>query len=501
MHINDISDMIFDHIDNKNTSSLDKIKLSLHKYGEKQRDMLVAENNRQTEYNNTYESKRQMQDDMYKQFVYDREQLYNKWNADKSKSSLYDMLKLTFEFQDISDIYTNTIFDKQLKKPSKEPSKEPLKEELKKPSKEPLKASKEELKKPLKEPLKASKEELKEPSKELLKEPLKEPVKETHCGIYNLGNSCYINSVLQFLVHIPEFNTIIIENKEVNDIVRAYADVYDAYTTNQYVPKQAIRNLVNNLNDSLTAEDKFDVESQMDASDFMNKLIEKMNITGLDEIFQLNLRTVFEFPNTVMKGKKELRCDEQKDIQNVKESSIILQFKDKKQIYNINDQLQKRYDGEVEEITKKSEFIDCDNAIEIESNKKLPKSHKFPHNRIVTVTSFPTIIKIIMAIFDNKLKKSFLQTEIPNQWQYGDNKYELKGIVVHNGATLDEGHYMYFSKEDKLWYEYSDNNVKAYNAQKPKKSYYKLTTSLEDNNIFYTNKNVPCPYILYYHKV
>ena len=58
-----------------------------------------------------------------------------------------------------------------------------------------------------------------------------------HCGIYNLGNSCYINSALQYLVHIPEFNATIFDHKDKNDIAKAYVDLYDAYTTNKYVPK------------------------------------------------------------------------------------------------------------------------------------------------------------------------------------------------------------------------------------------------------------------------
>jgi Ubiquitin carboxyl-terminal hydrolase len=226
-----------------------------------------------------------------------------------------------------------------------------------------------------------------------------------------------------------------------------------------------------------------------------------MDIPAINKIFEINLQTHFDFPNTVMKGKKELKCEEKKEVQTSSETTLIMTFKDKKTVYNINEELQKKYDGTVEEVTKKTEYIDCEKPVEVETSKKLPKPHKFPYTRTDTVTSFPNVLKVVMNIFDNKLKKTFLQSEVPNRWNYGDHTYALQGIIVHSGAAIDSGHYMYFSFEDGKWFEYSDDSVKAYKDQKEKKSYYKLNTQSDGSNIFYTNKNVPCPYILYYQKV
>ena len=318
------------------------------------------------------------------------------------------------------------------------------------------------------------------------------------CGLYNLGNSCYINSALQYLIHLPKFNNIILTYKNSgNQIIDSYIKLYEAYTSDK-VDISIIQDLVTDLNTTLNANDHFDVLMQNDASEFLIKFLEKINIEQLSELFEINLETTKEFHKTIVKGKKELKCEETKPVENIVDTSVILRFDDKKQIYNIGSELTKAYDGIVEEVTKKSEYLNCDNVVDA-SNNKAQKVDKFPFKRIDKITTFPDIIKINLNIFDANLKKNFMKLEIPNEWEYGNNFYKLNGIVVHIGETLGSGHYEYFSLETDSWFEYSDTNITKYKPPKKEKiSFYKLST--QENNVFYTNKTIPCPYILSYIK-
>jgi uncharacterized UBP type Zn finger protein len=265
------------------------------------------------------------------------------------------------------------------------------------------------------------------------------------------------------------------------------------------VDTQIIKDLVTDLNTTLEENEHFNVESQNDASEFLIKFLEKINVKQLIELFEINLETTKEFHKTIVKGKKELKCEEKKPVQNEMETNVILRFDNKKQLYNIGTELTKVYDGIEEEITRKSEYLNCSNVMDV-SNNKVQKEDKFPFKRIDKVTTFPDILKINLNIFDDKLHKNFMKLEIPNEWEYENNFYKLNGIIVHIGETLSSGHYEYFSLETNGWFEYSDSNITKYKPSKKQKiSFYNLST--EDNNIFHTNKTIPCPYILSYIKI
>jgi ubiquitin C-terminal hydrolase len=457
-----ISEFMFDHIDNKHKMPLEKIKVKIHQYDDYLKDYATKEQSKEIQYFDKYDAKRKAQNDLYDMFVHDRKVLYDEWKDKKNKSTLFEMLNMEFKYEDIPDIYTNTIFFK------KEPPKA---------AKEPPKAAK--------EPPKAAKKSAKDDSSYF------------RCPLQNLGNSCYINSILQYLIHIPAFNNIILHHGDNNKIVESYIELYEAYKKNNVTRKQ-IESLVNSLNDTLQDGDKFDVTQQFDASEFMMKLVDKMNIPDVDDLFKITIKTKIDFHKTIKKGKKEVKCAEEK-VHEAKDTSIIMNFKDKKLTYNMNTELTKMYDGNVEEVTKKADLINCDHVVDIATNKKLPKPEMFPYTRTDTITNHPRVLRIMLTLFDHNAKKLFIKSEIPNRWQNDDHTYLLQGMVVHKGETKESGHYEYYSYETSKWYEYSDSSIIPFKETKPKKSYYKLDNDHENGvNIFYTNKNVPCPYILYY---
>jgi ubiquitin C-terminal hydrolase len=439
----------------------------------------------ENEYNENYESKRIVQDQMYEEFVATRRDLYKKWVTSASKDVLYEMINMKFDYTPIPDIFVRRDISN-----NKQPKAIANPPDVSKPV--PKAAPKETVNKVVKpKPV---------PKAAALKATQQKDTKK--CGIQNLGNSCYINSTLQYLIHLPKFNEIIKKHSDSeNNVVKAYMNLYETYM-NKNVDEQTILELVNKLNVSLNEYDKFDVTQQSDASEFMLKLLDKMNIEDLSNLFEVKMQTRKEFDKTMKKGKKELQCNEKKDVTETKEETIILKFVDKKAVYNVNTELTKAYDGIKEEVDKKAEFLDCNNVVETITEKAHTKAEKFPYTRTEQVTSFPQVLKVSYNIFDKKLNKIFIKSEIPNIWEYKDNKYKLNGIIVHIGSSMSSGHYEYYSYEDGKWYEYSDSIVKQYKTSKPLKTgHYILSDDENENNIFYTNKSQPCPYLLSYIKM
>jgi ubiquitin C-terminal hydrolase len=494
--VTDILNTLFDHIENKHKAPIEKLKLLINHYDQEQKEASTIENERQTKYVEHFEAKRHMQNEMYKAFLADRQELYDKWVANKSKDTLYELINMQYKMEDIPDIYTGTVFNiKKLNE--KKPSEKPVEQ---KPVEKPVNKKQVE-KKPVEKPVNKKQVE-KKPLEKQAEKPIEKPqqVEKAYiqCGIQNLGNSCYINSTLQYLIHLPAFNNIMLKhNNSSNAVVKAYIELYTAYN-NKNVEENDIEKLVNNLNETLNDGDKFDVTSQEDASEFMMKFLEKLDIQELVHLFEVETELKIDFDKTIKKGNKDLKCNDEKEIQPIIDTSVILKFPDKKAVYNIGTELTKAYDGISEEVTKKGDFIECNNVTVSETEKRINKIEKFPYTRREKLTKFPQVLKIALNIFDNKLKKVFIKSEIPNVWEYGAHQYKLNGIIVHKGETMSSGHYEYFSLEDKVWYEYSDTIVNKYKPVKPKASYYNLSTDDTIPNVFYTNKSIPCPYILCY---
>lgn len=556
--VNDISNIMFNSIENKNKYPIEKIKLLLHKYSEQLKQLNDDKNNKQNMYFELIESPRIIQNNLYNKFLEERTELYNIYKKEKSKESLYNLLNKSFDkYTTIPEIYTSSVF--RIKKPKLIKEKEPIKEQqlakieevikkeenikvkgkkgrppkvkeeipkekkrgrppkVKEPEKEseeePKEEPKEELEKelekepkekpkeepekePKEEPEKESEEESKEESEE---EPKEKSNNELRCSIKNLGQTCYINSALQMLIHTKLFNDILLKNKKHNKIVEEYLKLYDAYINKKNVSKYILP-LLNKLNEKLIENDKFNIDIQSDSSEFLNKLIEKINLDDVNKLFNVNIKTEYKVHDIKVKD-KEYMCDESKTT-NTEETSLNLYFEDIDKIYNLKEEIENKFNGVNEEILEKENYIDCDKIINKNTKRKTKLNIKFPYTKTEIVDTFPTILRINLNIFDNNLSKVFYKTNIPNIINCKDNKYKLYGIVVHEGKTSNTGHYKYFSNENNIWVEYSDNDIKIYKKQKHniKKPYYELNTDDKEFNIFRSGDFIASPYMLFYIK-
>jgi ubiquitin C-terminal hydrolase len=509
--MNEINDALFDYIDNKHKSSLEKIKLLIHQFQNQTKQKEVELNTKETEYIEKFASKRKIQNEMYDAYVQERQLLYNDWKLNNSKNALFDMLNMEFHYENVPDIYT---YEKGYKKPDiQTKTKTDVKDDIKdakdtKPKDTKPKDTKPKDTKPKDTKPKDTKPKDTKPKDAKPKDTKPKDTKSKDAkpilrtGIPNPRNSCYINATIQSLVHLPEFNNLLSANKDHNDIVKAYVEIYKAYINNKVANKN-VSNLIKALNEKLIKNETFSVKYQEDAFEFVIKLIEKIHMQELDELFKVNFEISRIFEKEITKNRKTLKCEDIKQPVNESNNTLILEIDDTNITYNIKDEINKKYDGIREEITDKSNYLKCEKVKNVKNNKDEPPT-SFPFTLIEKITTFPQILRVTLNIFDKSLTKHFIKTQIPNKWIYANNEYTLNGIVCHIGSTMKSGHYIYLSLEKNEWIEYSDTQINPHNTTVPYNadSYYKLDNTIDENtmNIFNTDENIPCPYVLYYIK-
>jgi hypothetical protein len=111
INLNDISDMLFKHIEKKHLYPIEKLKLLIEK-----RKQIVAENElvknakiqKVIEYMNT----KAINDEAYNQFVLERTELVKRWKEHKSKELLGHVAKMRYIPPDTPHIFGNTLYAK-----------------------------------------------------------------------------------------------------------------------------------------------------------------------------------------------------------------------------------------------------------------------------------------------------------------------------------------------------------------------------------------------------
>jgi ubiquitin C-terminal hydrolase len=442
----------------------------------------------QIEYLEKYDAPRNMQNASYDTYVNERAELFQEWKRDKTKSTLYKMLNMHFEKKDIPDIYTYTVIPVKRPNAFKLPAEKPFIEPIKKTT------TKDEVDKPAKKT--TTKDEVDKPAKKTTKT---NKIGIQRCGITNAGASCYINSILQMLLHMEEFNKIISSMNDGNSVVKAYQDIYNAKLNNN-IPLHLIDNLLKLMNQNVSDEFKFETTTQNDATEFMSKILETMNNKKLNELFEISTESNIIFHKTIKKGKNEIRCDDTKDTQKELHLEALIEISNNNKLCKIKDELTKKFKGISEKITDKNDYLHCTNPYDVSNNKALESPEKFPYTKTDQIIKpYPSILKVNIILFNNALEKRFFNMEIPNTFIYDTHKYRLRGIVVHIGNSIRSGHYKYFAMEDNdtIWYEYNDGVVDAYKDTED----YKLTNRPNGINIFNMKGDSPCPYLLYYQKI
>ena len=313
-------------------------------------------------------------------------------------------------------------------------------------------------------------------------------------GLKNLGNSCYMNSVLQVLAHTDDFKEYFLKNnfhKEQKPLSFALKNFLKEYLENKDNNYFALRELHNAIKKQYktqsTSEMKFANGYQHDPEEFLSMFLDSLKLENK------KWNNIFKGEETILDTCKNCKDESQ----NENEFKILsLGIKD--------DDLEKIESHEMEEDC--CNCCDCccvyykttlkhllDNYIreeEIEAN--CGRCNKNTNKKkIIRISFLPKYLILQLNVF-YEYHSVFIK--IPEELNLGEYctkqnnvnfDYTLYGIVRHHGNMLG-GHYTAAIKEGNDWYICDDKTVK------------KVINPFIDNGICSSRLSPPGTYLLFY---
>lgn len=283
-------------------------------------------------------------------------------------------------------------------------------------------------------------------------------------GLYNVGNSCYMNAMLQQLYSIDAFREWIInfsDNQHVSDIetlnkIEAMKSIFEYMSGEEKTDLEPLRSALGHTGkqeDSLECiqskwSDIFDL--------FKQEKFKQYSAGDPDDDYLYSKQL---YINSSCKISELLKSNKKYD--SVKADKIKKGFKLSKEWLSKFEELW--YDNELDYEKEFNTFCDQKNLVEkAETRKSL-----FPIDGQFMITlnradydSLNRPIKVNTSVEPNELLTS------KNINEPGKNKkYKLTGIIIHSGKSCNGGHYYSykFNAKDKKWYEYNDSCVTQVN--------------------------------------
>ena len=252
-------------------------------------------------------------------------------------------------------------------------------------------------------------------------------------GLCNLGNSCFMNSVLQVLYHTPLFRDQVVSHTCNLPRQRVLASLQQVFLflryskRNIFSPSEFLR---------LARPPWLEAGRQQDCSEFLTHLLDTLNeSTSITrKVFGSKMRTSTECNNC--RGLKVTDWDT---------ADFQLSLPDPE--FNILSDLIHNY-FEPQHLTGDNKYfcVNCDNHTEADQT--------------VTVVSAPECLLITMLRFKygtttHRRVKIMSGVSYPQYLELpvagGRQRYRLYGVVIHSGYTSDGGHYYTWIRSGQWW--------------------------------------------------
>ena len=301
-------------------------------------------------------------------------------------------------------------------------------------------------------------------------------------GIKNLGNTCFINSCLQILIHCQLFIYKLIKNsKLINEKTPITSNFLSICKMMMETEEQSID--ISNFKNLLALNHKlFEGYLQNDSQEFCRILLEDIS----RELNEVKIKSIYRLLSNSDKKSKKLRDEDFHKNFTQREKSIITDIfyaqivniftcECKAEIYSFQKILDfpllfpENINSDIITINELLKLYFQTENIDFES--KCEYCHKvYSHKKEIKISRPPEILILSLQRIDEKQEKLRYRVEFPqilDIYPYVDHdcgydrecKYNLFGIVNHEGR-IDFGHYFSFIKiGNKNWFKFNDSRV------------------------------------------
>ena len=307
---------------------------------------------------------------------------------------------------------------------------------------------------------------------------------ESKIGLKNIGNTCYMNTCLQTLIHSGPFIEKLIKNKDLIPNFSISEKFYDICKSFQNFTPSRWNNSLNpkEFKDAFAKKHSEFRRAQHDSQEFCRLLLEEIS----QELNTVKGTPKYKELNDKGKSKLELFKDYDK-LYKDRENSIIVDtfygqninifqcncgyesysfdkfldipliFSDSTNVKKLTDLLDINYeDSELEWETK------CDSCKKKQNHKKFMKICMFPEILIISLQRISESNYFNYRRNKNRGKIEF--DDYLDMSKYSDKecaynqktKYKLIGIMNHSGS-LDFGHYYAYININDKWFEFNDD--------------------------------------------
>ena len=303
-------------------------------------------------------------------------------------------------------------------------------------------------------------------------------------GFYNNGSTCFMNSFIQILIHIPNFI----------ELLKKYKDIFNKNHLSFYLLNVADNpnsdNLYNLKRKFNKLNSNVDYNDQDDSQEFGSEFIKILN----DELLELNINKIqwdykkdFKLDKKFESLYKNDKINKLNDLLDYEESeykygtiiSELFYYYECSLIFNNNKLILINYLGEPDNKLSFNDFnennfnlmnLDISDLLKnkyLKGNNKLIKLPKILMITLLRAVGNKPLIKINVKI-DQKIDlKEYIDKDFGNYNK--PTEYSLFALNICIGNNKSFGHYYAYILINKIWYKFDDlyvNKVSEYEIEK-----------------------------------
>lgn len=286
-------------------------------------------------------------------------------------------------------------------------------------------------------------------------------------GLFNLGNTCYLNSTLQCLLYTPPLTQVLLNDSikvlkptsvpnqlMIQHFQRLVQDVFSPSTGRSVAPRSMVQHI-------RQVGKQFRPMRQEDAHEYLRKLIDCMH----EEILKQHnvpakdvkkTETTFIFRIFGGKLRNELLCSKCQYSSKTFNSFLDLSLELSKGVSSVSSAI--KAFTQPENLTAGNEW-QCEGCkVKVQASKQLTISQG-PQVLVLHLKRF-----VSQGMFNTKINKPIQFTmdfTIQCSGETPSNvDYDLIGLITHLGGSMHSGHYVAFVKAaNGQWYEMDDSDI------------------------------------------